>query len=186
MERHVFSGLGLLSLGDLSCAESYLSCSWGELIIISIPFNSAQSLSCVWLSLTPWTAARQASLSVTNSQSLLKLVSIKSEMSSNHLILCCPLLLPPSGFPRIRVFSSESVLLITWPEYWTFSFHISTSKEYSELNSFRIDSSPCSPRDSQEFSPTPKFKSINSSALGFLFSPTFTSIHDYWKNHSFD
>ena len=99
---------------------------------------------------------------------LLKFMSIKSVMPSNHLILCCPLLLPPLMFLSIRVFSSESVLLITWPEYWTFSFHISTSKEYSELNSFRIDSSPCSPRDSQESYPTPQFKSITSFTLSSL------------------
>ena len=97
-----------------------------------------QSLSHVWLSVTPWTAARQASLSITNSQSLLKLMSIKSAMSSNHLILCHPLLLP-SIFPSIRVFSNESVLHIRWPKYWNFSFSISPSNEYSGLISFRTD-----------------------------------------------
>src|SRR5574338_710861 len=88
-------------------------------------------------SVTPWTAARQASLSITNSQSLLKLMSIESVMPSNHLILCRPLLLPPSIFPSIRVFSSESVLRIRWPKYWSFS--INPSNEYSGLISFRID-----------------------------------------------
>ena len=100
-------------------------------------FSSAQSLSHVRLSETPWTAARQASLSITNSQSLLKLMSIESVMPSNHLILCRPLHLLPSIFPSIRVFSIESVLPIRWPEYWSFSFSISPSNEYSGLISFR-------------------------------------------------
>jgi len=91
------------------------------------------------LFVTPWTAARQASLSITNSRSLLKLMSIESVMPSNHLILCFPLLLPPSIFPSIRVFSNESVLRIRWPKYWSFSFSISPSNEYSVLISFRMD-----------------------------------------------
>ena len=90
-------------------------------------------------SATPWTAACQASLSITNSQSLLKLMSIESVMPSNHLILCRPLLLLPSNFPRVRVFSNESVLRIRWPKYWSFSYSISPSNEYSELISFRMD-----------------------------------------------
>ena len=102
-------------------------------------FSSVQSLSHVRLFATPWTAACQASLSITNSQSLLKLMSIESMMSSNHLILCHPLLLPPSIFPSIRVFSSESALCIRWPKYWSFSFSISPSNEYSGLISFRIE-----------------------------------------------
>ena len=100
--------------------------------------SSIQLLSCVRLFPTPWTTARQASLSITNSRSLLKLTSIESMMPSNHLILCCPLLLP-SIFPSIRVFSNESVLCIRWPKYWSFSFSISSSNEYSGLISFRID-----------------------------------------------
>ena len=103
-----------------------------------------------------------------------------------YLILCRPLLLLPSIFPSIRVFSNESVLLIRWPKYCSFSFNISLSNEYSGLISLRMDLSPCSPRDSQESSPIPQFKSINSSTLSFLYSPTLISIHDYWKNHSFD
>ena len=95
--------------------------------------SSVQSLSCVQLFATPWTAARQASLSIANSQSLLKLMSVELVMPSNNLILCCPLLLPPSIFPSIRVFSKESVLHIRWPKYWSFSFSISPSDEYSEL-----------------------------------------------------
>ena len=102
-------------------------------------FSSVQSLSCVQLFSTPWTAARQASLSITNSRSLPKLMSIESVMPSNHLIFCCPPLLPPSIFPSIRVFSSESVFPIRWPKYWSFSFNISLSNGYSGLISFRID-----------------------------------------------
>ena len=98
-----------------------------------------QSLSHVQLFVTPWTAAHQAFLSITNSQSLLKLMSIESVMPSNYLILCRPLLLLPSIFPSIRVFSNESVLPIRWPKYWSFSFSISPSNEYSGLISFRID-----------------------------------------------
>ena len=100
-------------------------------------YCSVQSLSRVRLFVTPWTAARQASLSITNSRSLLKLMSIESVMPSNHFILCCPLLLPPSVFRNIRVFSSELVFRIRWPEYWSFS--ISPSNEYSGLFSFRMD-----------------------------------------------
>ena len=95
--------------------------------------SSVQSLSRVRLFVTPWTAARQASLSITNSRTLLKLMSTKSEMPSNHLILCCPLLLLPSILPSFRVFSNESVLHIRWPKYWSFSFSISPSSEYSGL-----------------------------------------------------
>ena len=101
--------------------------------------SSVQSLSHVQLFATPWTAARQASLSITNSQSLLNLMYIESVMLSNHLILCHHLLLLPSVLPSIRVFSSESVLHIRWPNYWSFSFSISPSNEYSGLISFRID-----------------------------------------------
>ena len=107
-----------------------------------VPFGvsqSVQSLSHVWLFVTPWTAARQASLSMTNSWSLLKLMSIESVMPCNHLILCHPLLLLPPIPPSIRVFSNESVLYIRWSKYWSFSFSISPSNEYSELISFRTD-----------------------------------------------
>ena len=101
--------------------------------------SSVQSLSRVQLLATPWTAALQASLSITNSQSLLKLMFIELVLPSNHLILCCSLLLLPSIFASIRVFSSESVLRIRWPKYWSFSFNISPSNEYSGLISFRMD-----------------------------------------------
>ena len=102
-------------------------------------FSSLQSLSHVWLFVTPWTAARQASLTITNSKSLLKLMFIESVMPSNHLILCHPLLLPPSIFSSIRVFSNESTLCIWWPKYWSFSFSISPSNDYSGMISFRVD-----------------------------------------------
>ena len=139
-------------------------------------FSSVQSLSHVRLFAIPWTAACQASLSITNSRSLLKPMSIESVMPSSHLILSRLLLLPPSIFPSIRVFCSELVLCIRWPMYWSFSFSISPSNEYSGLISFRVD---WLDRDSQEFSQTLQFKSINSSALSFLYSPTLTSIYDH-------
>ena len=150
--------------------------------------QSGHFLSRVWLFMTPWTAACQASLSITNSQSLLKLMSIESVMPSNHLILCRPLHLPHSIFPSIRVLSNESALHIRWPKYWSFNFSLSPSNGFSGLISFRIDwlDLPCSPGDSQESSPTPQIRNINSSALSLLYGPTLTSIHDYWKNHSFD
>ena len=103
------------------------------------PISSLQLLSCVQLFVTPWTAARQDSLSITNSRSLLKLMSIESVMPSNHLILCHPLLLPLSIFPSTRVFANESVLCIRWPKDWSFSFSICPSSEYSGLISFRMD-----------------------------------------------
>ena len=106
---------------------------------ISLRISSVQSLSCVQLFVTPWTTTCQGSLSITNSQSLLKLMFIELVIPSNHLILFHPLLLLPSIFPNIRVFSNESVLCIRWPKFWSFSFSISPSNEYSELISFRID-----------------------------------------------
>ena len=105
----------------------------------SVHVSSFQSLNHVQLFVTPWTAARQASLSITNSQSLLKLMSIELVMPSNHFILCHPLLLLPLIFPSIRDFSNESILCIRWPKYWSFSFSISHSNEYSRLISFSID-----------------------------------------------
>ena len=117
------------------CQCLSLKFGWG--FINTFRISSVQTLSRVWLIAIPWTAARQDSLSTTNSWSLLKLTSIESVMPSNHLILCCPLLLLPSIFPSIRVFSSESVLHIRWPNYW--SYRISPSNEYSGLISFRMD-----------------------------------------------
>ena len=137
---------------------------------------------------TPRTAAHQASLSITISQSLLKLMSMESVMPSNRLILCHSLLLSPSIVPSIRVFSNEAVLHIRWPKDWGFSFNISPSSEYSGLISFRMDwlDLLANPKDSQESSPTPPLKNISSSVLSFLYGPALTSIYDYWKNHSFD
>ena len=140
-----------------------------------------QSLSHVLLFATSWTVAHQVSLSFTISHSMLKFMPIESLMPSNHLILYRPLLLLPSILPCIRVFPNESVLRIIWPKYW--SFTISPSNEYSGLISFRIDwfDLLASPRDSQESSPTPQFKSINSLVLRLLYGPTLKSIHGYWK-----
>ena len=148
-------------------------------------FIVVQLLSPVWLFVAPWTAVCQTSLSFTISQSLHKLMSIELVMPSNHLILCCPLLLWPSIFPSIRVFSNDSALCIRWPKYWSFSFSISPSNEYSRLISFRMDwlNLLAVQGTLQEFSATPQFKSINCLVLSFLYSPTLTSIHDYWKNH---
>ena len=126
-------------------------------------------------------------LSITNSRSPPKPMSIEVVMPSNHLILCGPLLLLPSIFPSIRVFSDESALLIRWPKYWSFSFSISPSNEHPRLISFRMDwLDLLAVQGSLESSPTPQFKSINSSVLSFLHSPTLTSIHDHRKNHSLD
>ena len=145
-------------------------------IHISLKFSSVQfNCSVMPDSATPWTATSQVSLSIIIFWSLLKLMSIELVMPFNHLVLCHPLLLP-SIFPRIKVFSNESVLHIRWPEYWSFS--ISPSDEYSELISFRIDW--------WDLAIQGTLKSSKASILNFLYSPTLTSIHDYWKNHSFD
>ena len=132
--------------------------------------------------MTPWTAACQASLSITNFQSLLKLMSIESVMKSTHLILCHPLLLLPSIPPSIRVFLKQSILHIRWPKYWSFSFSISPSNEYSGVISFRMDwLDLLFVQGTLESSPTLQFKRTNSLVLSFCYSPTLTSIHDYWK-----
>ena len=165
----------------------YIKWYW-EIKTFKLKFmNSAQFLSHVWLFATPWIAAHQASLFITNSRSLLKLMSFELVMPSNHLILCRPLLLP-SIFPSIRVFSNESALHIRWPKYWSFSFNISPSNEHPELISLRMDW-----LDLLAVQGTLKSllqhhssKSINSSALSFLYSPTLISIYDYWKNLSLD
>ena len=133
----------LPSKGSNPCLLSLLHLQAGSLLLappgkLNNNNQSVQSLSHVWLFVTPWTAAHQASLSITNSQSPPKPMSIESVMPSNHLILCCPLLLLPSIFPRIRVFSNESVLHMRWPKYWSFSFSISPSNEHPELISFRM------------------------------------------------
>ena len=148
--------------------------------------SSVQSFSCVCLFETPWTAPHQASVSVISSQSLLKLMSTELVMQSNHLILCRPLLLLSPIPPSIRVFSNESTLCMRWPKYWSFSFSSFLPKKSQDLLQSGLVGSPCSPRDSQESSPTAQFKSINSSVLSFLHSPTLTGIGDHWKNHSLD
>ena len=141
-------------------------------------------LSCVRPFATPWTAACQASLSIANSQSAPKPMPIVSVKPSNHLILCCPLLLP-SIFPSIRVFSNESALHIRWPKYWSFSFNVSPSNEHPGLISLRMNwLDLLADQETLESSPKPQFKSINSSALSVLYSPTLTSIYDHWKNQS--
>ena len=124
---------------DTSNRRRTLAKNLGNLKKVSYQFSSVQSLSHIRLFATPWTTACQASLSITNSWSLLKLMSIELVMPSNHLILCCPLLLLPSIFPSIRIVSNESVLCISCPKYWSFSFSISPSNDYSGLISFRID-----------------------------------------------
>ena len=144
-----------------------------------LQFSSVRSLSCLRLFVTIYIAAREVSLSIANSRSSLKLMFTASVMPSNHLILCCPLLFLPSIFPSIMVFSNESVLHTRWPKYWSFSFNISPSNEYSGLISFRIDW--LNLKNLLHY-----HSSKATSVLSFLYSPTLTSIHDYWKNHSLD
>ena len=152
-----------------------------------INISSVQSLGCLQLFAAPWTTAQQAFPSITNSRSLLRLMSIKSVMPSNHLILCHPLLLP-SVFPSIRVFSTESVLHIRWPKYWSFSFSINPSKEYSGLVSFRMDWLNLLAVQGmlKTFLQHHSSKTSILQPLSFLYSSTLTFIHDHWKNHSLD
>ena len=138
-------------------------------VVVTAQFSSIQLLSHVRLFATPWTAARQASLSITNSQSLLKLMSIESVMSANHLILCHPFLLLPSIFPNIRVFSKESVLCIKWPKYWSFSFSISPSGEYSGLISLGLTG----------------LISLQSKGLSRVFSNTTVQKHQFFSTQLF-
>ena len=171
----------------LLCSKTYLVLCCKAILIEISQLISEFSRSVMSGSVRPHgphghTAACQASLSVTNSQSFLKLMSFESVMPSNHLILRRPLLLLPSFFPTIRVFSGELVLRMTWPKYWCFSFNISPSNEHSGLISFKMDWLDLLAVQGT----TPQFKSINSSVLSLLHSPTLTSIHDYWKKHSFD
>ena len=154
---------------------------------VSYQFSSVQSLRCVRLFATLWIAARQASLSITNSWNLLKLIPIESVMPSSHLILCRPLLLP-SIFPSIRVVLNESALRIRWPKYWSFSFSISPSNEHPGLISFRMYwlGLLAVQGTLKSLLQHHRSKASSFSALSFLHSPTFTSIHDHWKNHSLD
>ena len=150
-------------------------------------YNSVQqSLSCVWLFAIPQTAAHQATLSITNSQNVPKLMSIESLTPSNHPILCCPILLLPSIFPSTGSFPMSQFFASGGQ-----SIGVSTSASVLPMNiqdwfSLGLTGFPCSPRDSQQYFSTLQFKSISSLALGFLYGPTLTSIHDYWTNHSFD
>jgi len=149
--------------------------------------QSVQSLSRVRLFATPWITACQASLSITSSWSSLRLTSIKSVMPSSHLILCHPLLLLPPMPPSIRVFSNESTLHeVAKVLEFQLQHHSFQGNPRADLLQNGLIGSPCSPRDSQKSSPTPQFKSINSSVLSLLHSPTLTSIHDHRKNHSLD
>ena len=145
-----------------------------------------QLLGHVWLFETPWTAARQASLSITNSRSPPKPMSIESMMPSSHLILCHPLLLP-SIFPSIKVFSNESTLRIRWPKYWSFSFNISPSNEHPGLICFRMDwldlLAVQGTLKSLLQHQVQKHQFFN---VSFVYSPTLTSLHDHWINHSLD
>ena len=129
----------------------------------------------------------RAFLSFVISWRLLRITSTELAMPSNHLILCCPLLLLPSIFPSNRIFCNESALQIRWPTYWSFTFSIGPSNKYSGFISFRIDwFDLLAVQDTQKFSPAPHFESINSSVLSLLYGPTLTSVCDYWKNHTFD
>ena len=164
------------------------SVSWRLILLFLMQFSA---LSHVQLFATPWTAAHQASLTITNSQNLLKFMSIESVIPSNHLILCYPLLLLNSIFSSIRVFSNESVLCIRWPKYWSFSFSISPSNDYPGLISFRIDwldllAVQGTLKSLLQHFNLEWFKSIDSSVLSFVYGLNLTSIHDHWKNHSFD
>ena len=150
-----------------------------------LQFSSVQSLNPAWLFVTPWAIACQASLSFTNSQSLLKHMSIESVMQSNHLILASP------SSPAFNLAQHQGLFQWVGSSHQvakdrSFNFSVNPSNEYSELISFRMVWSLCSPRDSRESCPTPQFKSINSLVLSLLYAPALTSIHDYWKNHSFD
>ena len=143
--------------------------------------------SCVRLFGTPWPAACQAPLTSTVSPSLFKFMSTESVMLSHHFILRCPLLLLPSIFPNIRVFSNELALCIRWPKFWSFGLSISPSNEYLGLISSRMDwFDLLAVQGTLKSSPAPRFESTSSLAPSLLYGPNLTSIHDHWKNHSFD
>ena len=148
------------------------------------PFFIVQLPSCIQLFATSYTAARQASLSLTISWSLPKFTVLALVMPSRHLILWCPLLLLPSICPSIKVFSNELSICIRWPKYWSFS--ISLPMSIQDWFQDGLVWSPCCLRDSQESSPALQFESISSSVLSLLYGLALTFIHDYWKDHSFD
>ena len=176
-EKHFFIDISLFFKKRGICSSLYLKVS----------FSSVQSLSPVRLFVTPWITARQASLSITNSQSSPRLTSIESAMPSSHVILCRPLLLLPPIPPSISlcqwVNSSHEVAKVL---EFQLQHHSLQRNPRADLLQNGLVGSPCSPRDSQESSPTPQFKRINSSAHSLLHSPTLTSVHDHWKNHSLD
>ena len=181
----------IINLVFLLCIYILYSCTSIFLtdISLSLSFSSVQfRRSVVSNSATAWIAAHQASLCITNSWSLLKLMPIESVMPSSHLILSHPLLLLAPIPPNIRVFSNESILRIRWPKYWSFNFSISPSNEHPGLISFRMDWLDFLVVQGalKSLLQTPQFKGINFSVLSFLHSPTLTSIHDHWKNHSLD
>ena len=157
--------------------------------IYRIQFSSVHSLSCVRLFATPWTAAHQASLSITNSRSSLRLTSIESVMPSSHLILCCPLFLLPPILPSIRIFFNESILCMRWPKDWSFSFSIIPSKEISGLISFRMDRLDL-PAVQGTLKSLLQHHSSKASILWcsafFIVQLSHPNIHDHWKNHSLD
>ena len=177
---------------------------WGQINLLNSIFRKQRFLLIYWFSwnlsvqfssvhshkrlfVTPWTAACQDSMSITTSQSWLKLMSIELLMPSNHLILCRLLLLLPSAFPSIRVFSNDSVLGIRWPKYWSFSFSISPSNEYSGLISFTMEwLDLLAVQGTHRVFSNTTVQKHHSLALSFLYSPTLTSIHDFWKNQGFD
>ena len=158
------------------------------MLLCLIQFSSVQSLSHVQLFVTPWTAACQASLSITNSRSSLKLTSIESMMPSSHLILCCPLFLLPPIPPSIRVFSNESTLRMKWPKYWIFRFSTNPSKEHPGLISFKMDwldlFAVQGTLKSLLQHHSSKASILRRSAFFGIMKETLTSIHDHWKNHS--
>ena len=167
--------------------RSYISVGRAEYKQVNKWISSVQSLSRVRLFATPWIAAHQASLSITKSQSSLKLMWLKSVMPSSHLILCHPLLLLPPIPPSIRVFSNESTLRMRWPKYWSFSFSIIPSKEIPGLIYFRMDwLDLLAVQETLKSLLQHHSSKASSPVLSFLHSPTLTSIHDHWKNHSLD
>ena len=175
------SGCLILKWNHIICLEIMGS---GKMKLGCVQFSSVQSLSRVWLLVIPWTVAHQASLSTINSWSLPKFMSIESVMPSNHLILCCPLLLLFSIFSSIKVFSNESALCIRWPKYWSFSFNISSSNEHPGLISFRMDWLDLLAGQGTLKSLLQCHNTPSILRRCFLFSPTLISMHDYWKNHS--
>ena len=159
----------------------YIFAVWGFIVLMWL-FSHSVMASSLWRH-----GLQHAPLSSTMSQSLLKFMSIELMMLCNHRILCRPLLLLPSVFPSLRIFSNESAPCIRWPKYWSFSFCISPSNEFSGLISYKIEwFNLLAILGILQSSPGPQFKGINSLVLSLLYGPAVTSVHDYWKNHSFD